>query len=36
VEIYTPKNDMLRVSDGKWEVNHTIRSTAGRAAIRSA
>lgn len=27
VEVYTPKNDMLRVSDGKWETNHTIRST---------
>lgn len=28
VEIYTPKEDMLRVSDGKWQVNQTIRSTA--------
>jgi hypothetical protein len=28
VEIYTPKVDMLRVSDGKWETDYVIRSTA--------
>jgi hypothetical protein len=28
VEIYTPKLDMLRVSDGKWEVDYVIRCTA--------
>jgi hypothetical protein len=28
VEIYTPKIDMLRVSDGKWEIDRVIRCTS--------